>query len=87
VGDQVVSVAYDDALAILQSTGNIVTLIVSQVFTRKQITESVTSDSPAKQSPHSNLMSTPSKSLPNLLNSRDYQLPKVSAIQISLAIL
>lgn len=92
VGDQIVSVdgmsllnlAYDDALAILQNTGNIVTLIVSQVFTRKPLLNATEndvaeSDSPIKQPPKSNLISTPSKSLPNLLSSRDYQLPKVSS--------
>lgn len=87
VGDQVVSVdgksllnlAYDDALKILQSTGNVVTLIVSQMFTRKPLKEAepIEVDSPVKEPPKSNLMSTPSKSLPNLMHSRDYQLPKV----------
>lgn len=97
VGDQIVSVdgtsllnlPYDDALEILQNTGKTVTLIVSQIFNRKPMkeTKDVTDDgklgleSPAKATPNSNLISTPSKSLPNLLQSRDYQLPKVKGPQ------
>lgn len=90
VGDQIVSVdgtsllnlPYDDALAMLQGTGSVVTLIVSQVFARKPLKESsesiaVAPGTPVKCAPKTNLISTPSKSLPNLLNSRDYQLPKV----------
>lgn len=93
VGDQIVSVdgtsllnlPYDEALAILQSTGNTVTLIVSQIFNRKPLKEShveidddkLAIDSPAKEAPNCNLITTPSKSLPNLMQSRDYQLPKV----------
>lgn len=86
VGDQVVSVdgfsllnlAYDDALQILQGTGNIVTLIVSQIFSRKPLeTTEIAVESPIKEPLKSNLISTPSKSLPNLMNSRNYQLPKV----------
>lgn len=90
VGDQIVSVdgtsllnlPYDEALAMLQNTGNIVTLIVSQTFNRKplNLTEEAVKTyigSPVKEPPKSNLISTPSKSLPNLMNSRDYQLPKV----------
>lgn len=91
VGDQVVSVdgtsllnlPYDDALRILQSTGHKVTLIVSQIFNRKPLNETEevimeSQESPDKEPPKSNLMSTPSKSLPNLVNTRNYQLPKVS---------
>lgn len=94
VGDQIVSVdgtsllnlPYDDALEMLQNTGNIVTLIVSQVFTRKPLKDSTENekaaiDSPIKEPPKTNLISTPSKSLPNLLKSRDYQLPKVSSMR------
>lgn len=86
VGDQIVSVdgfsllnlAYDDALQILQGTGNIVVLIVSQIFSRKPLEKTeVAVESPIKEPPKSNLISTPSKSLPNLMNSRNYQLPKV----------
>lgn len=90
VGDQVVSVdgtsllnlPYDDALGILQATGHKVTLIVSQIFSRKPLMEDVKEvlmDSPVKEPPKSNLISTPSKSLPNLMKSRNYQLPKVSS--------
>lgn len=90
VGDQVVSVdgtsllnlPYDDALGILQATGHKVTLIVSQIFSRKPLMEEVKEvlmDSPVKEPPKSNLISTPSKSLPNLMKSRNYQLPKVSS--------
>lgn len=92
VGDQIVSVdgasllnlPYDEALEILQRTGNNVTLIVSQIFNRKPLKEAddsdkVPTDMPAQTpSTTSNLITTPSKSLPNLMNSRDYQLPKVS---------
>lgn len=91
VGDQIVSVdgtsllnlPYDEALLMLQNTSNIVTLIISQTFNRKplNLTEEAVKaviDSPVKDLPKSNLISTPSKSLPNLMNSRDYQLPKVS---------
>lgn len=93
VGDQIVSVdgtslfnlPYDDALEILQSTGNTVTLIVSQTFNRKPLNDKqiVTDDdkialeTPAQETPSCNLITTPSKSLPNLMSSRDYQLPKV----------
>lgn len=93
VGDQIVSVdgtsllnlPYDDALEILQKTGNTVTLIVSQTFNRKPLRdEDVTTDDekvslelPTKELTSCNLISTPSKSLPNLMNSKDYQLPKV----------
>ena len=87
VGDQIVSVdgtsllnlPYDEALGLLQNTGNIVTLIVSQVFQRKPPLADISEldESPVKQQPKSNLMSTPSKSLPNLLHTKDYQLPKV----------
>jgi hypothetical protein len=59
-----------------------VTLIVSQIFNRKPLKDvtdddKIALDSPAKATPNSNLITTPSKSLPNLLQSRDYQLPKV----------
>lgn len=98
VGDQIVSVdgtsllnlPYDEALQILQGTGNAVTLIVSQTFTRKPLKENqivtdddnlVAMETPANESSNCNLITTPSKSLPNLMNSRDYQLPKVCEIQ------
>jgi predicted metalloprotease with PDZ domain len=91
VGDQIVSVdgisllnlPYEKALGMLQNTGNSVTLIVSQTFSRKPLREAtddekIAFDSPVKQAPSTNLVSTPSKSLPNLMNkSRDYKLPKV----------
>lgn len=93
VGDQIVSVdgtsllnlPYDAALEILQGTGNIVTLIVSQTFNRKPLREEeeviadekVALELPTKELSTRNLITTPSKSLPNLMNSRDYQLPKV----------
>lgn len=93
VGDQIVSVdgtsllnlPYDAALEILQGTGNIVTLIVSQTFNRKPLREEeeviadekVALELPTKELSKRNLITTPSKSLPNLMNSRDYQLPKV----------
>ncbi|CRK95274.1 CLUMA_CG008699, isoform A [Clunio marinus] len=95
VGDQIVSVdgtsllnlPYDEALQILQKSGKTVTLIVSQVFTRKPLKEKQSFDdgklsfeSPTKKSIISNLITTPSKSLPNLMNSKDYQLPKIVAI-------
>lgn len=88
VGDQIVSVdgisllnlPYDDALEILQNTGKTVDLIVSQTFNRKPLNETdddtVAMVSPVKEL-SCNLITTPSKSLPNLANSRDYQLPKV----------
>lgn len=93
VGDQIVSVdgtsllnlPYDAALEILQGTENIVTLIVSQTFNRKPLREeeeviadeNVALELPTKELSTRNLITTPSKSLPNLMNSRDYQLPKV----------
>ena len=87
IGDQIVSVdgtsllnlPYDEALTILQTTGHKVTLIVSQIFNRKplQETKEIVLDSPVKEALKTNLLSTPSKSLPNLVNSRNYQLPKV----------
>lgn len=88
VGDQIVSVdgtsllnlPYDDALRILQTTGHKVTLIVSQIFSRKPLkeeAEETVMNSPAREPPKSNLISTPSKSLPNLMKPRNYQLPKV----------
>lgn len=93
VGDQIVSVdgtsllnlPYDEALAILQSTGNTVNLIVSQIFNRKPLKENhvetddgkTAIDSPIKEASNCNLITTPSKSLPNLMQSRNYQLPKV----------
>lgn len=93
VGDQIVSVdgtslfnlPYDDALEILQSTGNTVTLIVSQTFNRKPLNDKqiatdddkIALETPAQETPSCNLITTPSKSLPNLMSSRDYQLPKV----------
>ena len=93
VGDQIVSVdgtsllnlPYNDALELLQNTGKTVTLIVSQIFNRKPMKEiqvyteddKTALDSPAKATPNTNLITTPSKSLPNLLQTRDYQLPKV----------
>lgn len=93
VGDQIVSVdgtsllnlPYDDALEILQGTGNTVTLIVSQTFNRKPLRdddiitddEKVAMELPTMKLTNCNLITTPSKSLPNLLHSRDYQLPKV----------
>jgi C-terminal processing protease CtpA/Prc len=94
VGDQIVSVdgtslinlPYEEALGILQSTGISVTLIVSQIFNRKPLKEKhdltsdkiVAMDSPMKEVNNCNLITTPSKSLPNLLQSRNYQLPKVA---------
>lgn len=88
IGDQIVSVdgnsllnlPYDEALEILQSTGFTVTLIVSQIFNRKPIKEvyEATTEMIVEEPPKSNLITTPSKSLPNLLSSRNYQLPKVS---------
>lgn len=94
VGDQIVSVdgtsllnlPYDAALGILQNTGNTVTLIVSQMFNRKPLKENQTvtddeklaMDSPVKEAQNCNLITTPSKSLPNLMQSRNYQLPKVT---------
>lgn len=79
VGDQIVSVdgisllnlPYDKSLEILQNTGNEVNLIVSQVFNRKN-------DENCQPNNNTNLTMTPSKSLPNLKNSDDYQPPKVS---------
>lgn len=90
VGDQIVSVdgtsllnlPYDEALEILQSTGFTVTLIVSQIFNRKPIIEvnETALEETVAEPPKSNLITTPSKSLPNLLSSRNYQLPKVSSL-------
>lgn len=93
VGDQIVSVdgtsllnlPYNEALGILQSTGNTVTLIVSQIFNRKPLKEEtivegeIAIGSPVKETTKCNLITTPSKSLPNLMQSRDYQLPKVKS--------
>lgn len=82
VGDQIVSVdgisllnlPYEKSLEILQNTGNEVNLIVSQVFNRKL----GTIDEGSQPNINTNLTMTPSKSLPNLKNSDDYQPPKVS---------
>lgn len=92
VGDQIVSVdgisllnlPYDKALEILQHTDNEVHLIVSQIFNRKSARNDENSvvynrNHCTDQMQHSNMPNlTPSKSLPNLKNIEDYQLPKVS---------
>lgn len=96
VGDQIVAVdgisllnlPYEEALSLLQKTGNSVTLIVSRLFSRKPMVDRHFTDddklamemnaTPVKKASVNNLIATPSKSLPNLLDSNDYyQLPKV----------
>lgn len=86
-GISLLNLPYDESLKILQSTGKTVTLIVSRLFMRKPREEKHFTDddkiamemstTPVKRGPINNLIATPSKSLPNLLNSNDYQLPKV----------
>lgn len=84
VGDQIVSVdgisllnlPYERSLEILQNTENEVNLIVSQIFTRKNVNNCT--EEMSKNLSTTNLTITPSKSLPNLKNVQDYQPPKVS---------
>lgn len=87
-GISLLNLSYDESLRTLQNTGKTVTLIVSRLFTRKPLKDDkhFTDDdkiamntTPVKRVPNNNLIATPSKSLPNLMNSNDYQLPKVSA--------
>lgn len=93
-GFSLLNLPYDEALNFLQKTGNTVTLIVSRLFSRKPMTtidRHFTDDdkiqamemntTPVKKASVNNLIATPSKSLPNLLDSSDYyQLPKVSVV-------
>lgn len=88
-GISLLNLPYEESLRILQNTGKTVTLIVSRLFTRKPLKEKqhqFTDDdkiamemntTPVKRVLNNNLIATPSKSLPNLMNSNDYQLPKV----------
>jgi len=86
-GISLLNLPYAAGLEMLQHTGATVSLIVSQIFNRKPLRDrnSVVNDDDNLKSPikrdanvQSNLMSTPSKSLPNMMNAKDLQLPKVS---------
>lgn len=85
-GMSLFNLPYSEALQILQQTGKTVKLIVSQSIYRKPLKyRNVTSNdertcvpTPVKETPfQSNLVSSPSRSLPNLINSKEFQIPKV----------
>lgn len=83
-GKSLLNLAYDDALKILKFNGDFVTLIVLQMFRRKQLKEAepIKVDSSVKEPPKSNLKSMPSKNLPNIMHSRDHQRPNVRKSKI-----
>lgn len=98
-GISLLSLPYSESLRILQNTGKVVQLIVSQIYLRRvsrtlqeivenekeeKVPETPVKDvTPKKEvKPKNNLITTPSKSLPNLVNSKNVSLPKVIFLEL-----